>query len=62
MRRRTFIFLLFTSAYFLSQFFRSTNAVIAPNLAQDLTLTASQLGLMTSLFFAVFALAQIPLG
>jgi predicted MFS family arabinose efflux permease len=61
-RRRTFIFLLFTSAYFLSQFFRSTNAVIAPNLAQDLTLTASQLGLMTSLFFAVFALAQIPLG
>jgi predicted MFS family arabinose efflux permease len=62
MQRRIVIFLLFTSAYFLSQFFRSTNAVIAPNLAKDLSLTASQLGLMTSLFFAVFALAQIPLG
>ncbi len=56
------VFLLFTAAYFLSYFFRSANAVIAPDLSRDLSLSAAQLGLMTSLFFAAFALAQIPLG
>ncbi len=56
------IFLLFTAAYFLSYFFRTANAIIAGDLARDLTLDAGQLGLMTSLFFGAFALAQIPLG
>lgn len=56
------VFILFTAAYFLSYFFRSANAVIAPDLSRDLSLNAAQLGLMTSLFFAAFALAQIPLG
>ncbi len=56
------VFILFTAAYFLSYFFRSANAVIAPDLSRDLSLSAAQLGLMTSLFFAAFALAQIPLG
>ncbi len=62
MRRRPLIFLIFTSAYFLSYFYRLTNAVIAPDLTTELGLTPSQLGLMTSLFFATFAAAQIPLG
>ncbi|MCA9969672.1 MAG: MFS transporter [Anaerolineales bacterium] len=56
------IFLLFTAAYFLSYFFRSANAVIAPDLAAELHLGAAQLGLMTSLFYAAFAAVQIPLG
>lgn len=56
------IFAIFTSAYFLSYFFRSANAVIAPDLSTEMGLDAAQLGLMTSLFFATFALAQIPLG
>lgn len=56
------IFVLFTTAYFLSYFFRTANAVIAGDLARDLTLDAAELGLMTSLFFGAFALAQIPLG
>jgi predicted MFS family arabinose efflux permease len=56
------IFSLFTAAYFLSYFYRSANAIIAPDLSQELALNAAQLGLMTSLFFATFALAQIPLG
>lgn len=56
------IFILFTAAYFLSYFFRSANAVISPDLSRELSLNATQLGLMTSLFFASFALAQIPLG
>lgn len=59
-RVRTFI--IFTAAYFPSYFYRSVNAVIAPNLAQELALDASQLGMMTSLFFATFAAVQLPLG
>jgi nitrate/nitrite transporter NarK len=56
------VFAAFALAYLLSQFFRSTNAVIAPSLVQEISLSAADLGLMTSLFFATFALVQIPLG
>lgn len=56
------IFALFTSAYFLSYFLRSANAVIAGDLSRDLSLDAAQLGLMSSFFFGAFALAQLPLG
>jgi MFS family permease len=59
---RITLFVSFVGAYFLSQFFRSTNAVIAPNLAREFALSASQLGLMTGLFFAAFAATQLPLG
>lgn len=60
--RRTAIFAVFATAYFLSQFYRSTNAVIAKDLIRDLDLSAADLGLMTSLFYASFAAAQLPLG
>jgi sugar phosphate permease len=60
--RRLAIFALFAIAYFLSYFFRSANAVIAEDLTRDLALSAAQLGLMTSLFYASFALVQLPLG
>lgn len=56
------IFAVFLAAYFLSYFFRSTNAVIAEDLVRDVGLDASSLGLMTSLFFLAFAAAQLPLG
>lgn len=56
------VFVIFTAAYFLSYFYRSANAVIAPDLARELALDASQLGLMTGLFFAAFAAVQLPLG
>ncbi len=62
MPTRFLVFLAFLPAYFLSYFLRSTNAVIAEDLIRDLSLTASQLGLMTSLFFAAFAAAQLPVG
>src|SRR5262245_54848661 len=55
--RAVVIFVLFVAGHFLSTFFRSANAVIAPDLSRDLGLTADQLGLMTSLFYASFALA-----
>jgi MFS family permease len=62
MSRRAPLFLVFLLAYFLSYFFRSTNAVIANDLTRDLGLTAGQLGFMTSLFFVTFAAVQLPLG
>ncbi len=62
MLRRAPLFAVFLLAYFLSYFFRSTNAVIAEDLTRELSLTAGQLGLMTSLFFLIFAAVQLPLG
>ena len=56
------VFVIFAAAYFLSYFYRSANAVIAPNLAHEMALSAADLGLMTSLFYATFAAIQIPLG
>jgi MFS family permease len=56
------VFWLLTFAYFLSYFFRSTNAVIAPDLTRELQLSPADLGLMTSLFYFAFAAGQIPIG
>lgn len=56
------VFALFAAAYFLSQFYRSANAVIAPDLSQELHIGAGQLGLLTSLFYLAFAAVQLPLG
>ncbi|NLT34337.1 MAG: MFS transporter [Gaiellales bacterium] len=60
--RRALIFLAFALAYFFSNFFRSANAIIADDLTRDFSLTAGSLGLMTSVFYYVFAAVQIPLG
>jgi sugar phosphate permease len=56
------IFLPFACGYSLSYLFRTVNAVIAPNLVQALNLNATDLGLLTSVYFLAFALTQIPLG
>lgn len=48
--------------YGISQFLRNSVGVIAPNLASELDLTASQIGILSSAFFFSFAAAQIPLG
>lgn len=56
------LFLPFAGAYFLSYFFRSANAVIGPELAHELTLSAGDLGLLTSTYLLSFCLAQLPLG
>lgn len=61
-RKRFLVFAVFALGYFLSYFFRSANAVIAPDLMNDLALLPADLGLMTSFFFGAFALMQIPLG
>lgn len=48
--------------YSISQFLRNSVGVIAPDLASELDLPASQIGLLSSAFFFSFAAAQIPLG
>src|SRR6266545_4022178 len=48
--------------YTVSQFFRNTIAVIAPELAVELHLSAIDIGLLASAFFFSFTAAQMPLG
>lgn len=56
------ILLVFACGYFLSYILRSVNAAIAPLLAEDLQLSAGQLGWLTSAFFLAFSAVQIPVG
>jgi len=56
------VFLPFAIGYFLSYLFRSVNAVISPDLVNALGLSATDLGLLTSVYFLTFAIFQIPLG
>ncbi len=62
MSRRWIIFILATSHFFLSQFYRTSNAVIAPELIRDLSLNTEELGLLSASFFYGFALTQIPIS
>ena len=62
MSRRWLIFAISTSLFFISQFYRVSNAVIAPKLVQDLSLDTEGLGLMSAVFFYAFALTQIPIS
>lgn len=46
----------------LSQFLRSSTGVIAPDIMADLGLAAQDMGYLSSAFFIIFALLQIPVG
>ncbi len=59
---RWFVFVIATSNFFLSQFYRASNAVMAPQLIRDLSLTTEDLGLLSASFFYAFALTQIPIS
>ena len=52
----------YAAGYFLSYGLRSVNAVIAPELMQEMNITATGLGLVTSAYFLAFGLFQLPLG
>ena len=52
----------FGAGYFLSYFYRSVKAVISGSLAQEFGVSASELGLLTSVYFFGFAACQLPLG
>lgn len=56
------VLLPFAVGYFLSQMYRSVNAVVGPDLARDVGLGAAELGFLTSAYLLAFALFQLPLG
>jgi len=62
MSRRWAIFTITSLGFFLSQFYRASNAVIAPQLTKDLSLNTQGLGLISASFFYAFALTQIPIS
>src|SRR4051812_2171997 len=56
------VFLPFAAGYYLSYLFRTINALIAGHLISDTGLDTADLGLLTAVYFLVFAAAQIPIG
>ena len=50
------------AAYVLSQFYRAFLAVLSPVLQEDLGATTADLALASGLWFAAFALMQLPVG
>jgi MFS family permease len=52
----------FLAGYFVSYLYRSVNAIIGPELARELGLSAAGLGLLTAIYFFAFAAFQLPLG
>jgi MFS family permease len=56
------VFLPFAAGYFLSFLFRTINASISPVLVSDFGLNAAETGLLASVYFLVFAGAQLPIG
>jgi MFS family permease len=52
----------FAAGYFMSYLLRAVNAVVAPDLVRDLSLSPAQLGLLTAAYLGAFALFQLPLG
>jgi MFS family permease len=56
------VFLPFAFGHFISYVMRSINAILGPTLVSELTLSAGQLGMLTSAYFFAFALAQLPVG
>ena len=55
-------FAVLLTAYLLSQFFRAFLAIVSVELSTELHLDAAQLGQISAIWFAVFALAQFPVG
>ena len=48
--------------YVVSQFLRNSVGVIAPDLAAEIGLSPIEIGLLSSIYFFVFAATQLPLG
>jgi len=56
------VFAPFALGHFLSTGYRALNAMLGSTIQEDLAISASELGLLTSAFFLAFALAQLPVG
>jgi MFS family permease len=62
MVRAWLIFILCSLHLFISQLYRTTNAVLAPWLIADLRLDTEGLGILSAGFFYAFSLTQIPIS
>lgn len=56
------IYAVLCSGFLASQFYRVSNAVIAPELMRSLHVSAEAMGVITGMFFLAFAAMQIPAG
>ena len=56
------VFLPFSAGYLISYLARVINAVAGAPISAEFGLTPGELGLLTSLYFFAFALAQLPFG
>jgi predicted MFS family arabinose efflux permease len=61
-RKAVLVFAAFAFAYFLSTLIRAITATLAPNLVEEFSLNASDLGLLAGGYFLGFAATQLPLG
>jgi MFS family permease len=61
-RAMLLVFTPFACGYFFSYFYRTVNAVVAPNLRDDVGVNAAELGLLSAAYFLTFAACQVPLG
>jgi fucose permease len=62
LKRRWLILILCAFLFILSQFYRVSNAIIAPQLQKELAISNEALGILGAIFFYAFAFVQIPLG
>ncbi len=62
LHNKWFIFSIVITLYFLSYFYRVSTAIISPDLMREFNIGAEKLGLLSSIYFYTFALAQFPLG
>jgi MFS family permease len=56
------VFCPFAAGYFLSFCYRNINAVISKDLVAEFSLSAADLGFLTSMYLLAFAAFQLPLG
>ena len=56
------IYAVLCAGFLASQFYRVSNAVIAPELMRELAIRPEDMGFVTGVFFLVFAAAQLPVG
>mgnify|MGYP002885387994 CR=1 FL=1 len=61
-RPAVIVFLVFAFAYFFSALVRAITATLSPQLTQEFTLSARDLGLLAGGYFLGFAALQLPLG
>ena len=56
------IYVVLCAGFLVSQFYRVSNAVIAPELMRELAISAEAMGVVAGIYFLAFAAVQLPTG